>query len=127
MTRADKEKLDEVVHSVDRFRRMDPDSAGLINAVAGSHLKIVENEEGKIDMCVAIDEMRKESRDEGMIEGRREGKIEGHREGKIEGKIEGALETLAHLVRKGRLSLYDAAMEANLTLDEFRLKMEEIK
>ena len=71
--------------------------------------------EGKIDMCVAIDEMRKESRDEGMIEGRREG------------KIEGALETLAHLVRKGRLSLYDAAMEANLTLDEFRLKMEEIK
>ena len=83
--------------------------------------------EGKIDMCVAIDEMRKESRDEGMIEGRREGKIEGHREGKIEGKIEGALETLAHLVRKGRLSLYDAAMEANLTLDEFRLKMEEIK
>lgn len=81
----------------------------------------------KIDMCVAIDEMRKESRDEGMIEGRREGKLEGHREGKIEGKIEGALETLAHLVRKGRLSLYDAAMEANLTLDEFRLKMEEIK
>lgn len=79
--------------------------------------------EGKIDMCVAIDEMRKESRDEGMIEGHREGKIEGHREG----KIEGALETLAHLVRKGRLSLYDAAMEANLTLDEFRLKMEEIK
>ena len=123
----DKEKLDEVVHSVDRFRRMDPDSAGLINAVTGSNLKIVENEEGKIDMCVAIDEMRKESRDEGMIEGRREGKIEGHREGKIEGKIEGALETLAHLVRKGRLSLYDAAMEANLTLDEFRLKMEEIK
>ena len=111
----DKEKLNEVVHSVDRFRRMDPDSAGLINAVTGSNLKIVKNEEGKIDMCVAIDEMRKESRDEGMIEGHREG------------KIEGALETLAHLVRKGRLSLYDAAMEANLTLDEFRLKMEEIK
>ena len=59
--------------------------------------------EGKIDMCVAIDEMRKESRDEGMIEGRREGKIEGHREG----KIEGALETLAHLVRKGRLGRAD--------------------
>ena len=74
-------------------------------------------------MCVAIDEMRKESRDEGMIEGHREGKIEGHREG----KIEGTLETLVHLVRKGRLSLYAAAMEANLTLDEFRLKMEEIK
>ena len=59
--------------------------------------------EGKIDMCVAIDEMRKESRDEGMIEGHREG------------KIEGALETLAHLVRKGRLSLYDAAMGSSVS------------
>ena len=79
--------------------------------MTGSNLKIVENEEGKIDMCVAIDEMRKESRNEG------------HREG----KIEGALETLVHLVRKGRLSLYDAAVEADLTADEFRLKMEKIK
>ncbi len=87
--------------------------------MTGSNLKIVENEEGKIDMCVAIDEMRKESRNEGH----REGKIEGHREG----KIEGALETLVHLVRKGRLSLYDAAVEADLTADEFRLKIEKIK
>ena len=115
----DKKKLDEIVHSVGGFRSLDPDSAGLINAVTGSNLKIVENEEGKIDMCVAIDEMRKESRNEGH----REGKIEGHREG----KIEGALETLVHLVRKGRLSLYDAAVEADLTADEFRLKIEKIK
>ena len=118
----DKEKLDEVVHNVDGFRRMDPDSAGLINAVTGSNLKISEKER-KIDMCVAIDEMKRESRNEGKIEGHREGMIEGHREG----MIEGALETLAHLVRKGRLSLHDAAMEANLTTDEFRLKMEKIK
>ena len=89
-------------------------------------------------MCTAIDEMRKESRIEGKIEGRREGKIEGHREGKIEGrregkiegrregKIEGSLETLVHLVQKGLISLYDAATEANLTPDEFSLKMKGI-
>ena len=97
---------------------MDPESVGLINAVTGSDLKIVVNEEGKVDVCTAIDEMRKESRNEGRIEG----KIEGHREG----KIEGSLETLAHLVQKGLISLYDAALEADLTPDEFSLKMKGI-
>ena len=131
----DKDKLAEATKSIDRFRRMDPESIGLINAVTGSNLKIEVNEEGKVDMCTAIDEMRKESRNEGRIEGhregkiegRREGKIEGHREGKIEGrregKIEGSLETLVHLVQKGLISLYDAALEADLTPDEFSLKM----
>ena len=85
----------------------------LINAVTGSDLKIVVNEEGKVDVCKAIDEMRSESRNEGRIEGRREG------------KIEGSLETLVHLVQKGLLSLCDAATEANLTPDEFTLKMKE--
>ena len=97
---------------------MDPESVGLINAVTGSDLKIVVNEEGKVDVCTAIDEMRKESRNEGRIEG----KIEGHREG----KIEGSLETLVHLVQKGLISLYDAALEADLTPDEFSLKMKGI-
>ena len=62
-------------------------------------------------MCLAIDEMREESRSEGRIEGRREG------------KIEGSLETLVHLVQKGLLPICDAATEANLTPDEFSLKM----
>ena len=93
---------------------MDPESVELINAVTGSDLKIKVNEEGKVDMCMAIDEMRKESR----IEGR----IEGHREG----KIEGSLETLVHLVQKGLISLCDAASEADLTPDEFSLKMKGI-
>ena len=110
----DKDKLAEATKSIDRFRRMDPDSVGLINAVTGSDLKIVVNEEGKVDVCTAIDEMRKESRIEGKIEGRREG------------KIEGSLETLVHLVQKGLISLYDAASEADLTPDEFSLKMKGI-
>ena len=83
--------------------------------MTGSKLKFEVNKEGKIDMCKAIDEMSKESRDEG--------KIEGHREGKIEGKIEGSLETLAHLVQKGVISVNDAAQEANLSPNEFSLKM----
>ena len=109
----DKDKLDEAKNNIDRFKGMDPESVELINAVTGSDLKIAVNEEGKVDVCMAIDEMRKESRIEG--------KIEGHREG----KIEGSLETLVHLVQKGLLSLCDAALEADLTPDEFTLKMKE--
>lgn len=75
------------------------DSGNLVNIMTGSELKITVNEEGKFDMCKAIDDMRKESRDEGRIE------------------------TLIVLVRKGLLSLYDAAKEAGLTPDEFSLKM----
>ena len=112
------DKLDEAKNNISRFRGMDPESVELINAVTGSDLKIVVNEEGKVDVCTAIDEMRKESRNEGRIEG----KIEGHREG----KIEGSLETLVHLVQKGLISLYDAALEADLTPDEFSLKMKGI-
>ena len=98
----------------------------LINAVTGSDLKIVVNEEGKVDVCTAIDEMRKESRNKGRIEGRIEGRREGKIEGRREGKIEGSLETLVHLVQKGLISLYDTASEADLTPDEFSLKMKGI-
>ena len=119
----DKDKLDEAKNNIDRFRGMDPESVELINAVTGSDLKIVVNEEGKVDVCKAIDEMRSESRNEGRIEGKIEGRREGKTEGRREGKIEGSLETLVHLVQKGLLSLCDAATEANLTPDEFTLKM----
>ena len=105
---------------------MDPESVGLINTVTSSDLKIVVNEEGKVDVCTAIDEMRKESRNEGRIEGKIEGRREGKIEGRREGKIEGSLETLIHLVQKGLISLYDAALEAELTPDEFSLKMKGI-
>ena len=97
----------------------------LINAVTGSDLRIVVNEEGKVDVCKAIDEMRNESRNEGRIEGKIEGRREGKIEGRREGKIEGSLETLVHLVQKGLLSLCDAELEADLTPDQFTLKMKE--
>ena len=42
--------------------------------------------------------------------------------GKIEGRQEGILETLESLVKKGLLSLSDAAKEANLTPAEFQKK-----
>ena len=61
----DKEKLDEIMHENDRFRSVDSETASLINTITGSRLKFDTREE-KIDMCKAIDDMRKESREEGI-------------------------------------------------------------
>ena len=54
-------------------------------------------------MCTAIDEMRKESKDEGV------------------------LETLASLVKDGILTLADAAKRAGLSPTEFQVKTEGMK
>ncbi|MBR7015322.1 MAG: hypothetical protein IKI12_02615 [Lachnospiraceae bacterium] len=61
----DKEKLDEIIHENDRFRSVDAETASLINTITGSRLKYDTKEE-KVDMCKAIDDMRKESREEGI-------------------------------------------------------------
>ena len=69
----DKEKLDKIMHENDRFRSVDSETASLINTVTGSRLKFDIREE-KVDMCSkAIDDMRKESKEEGRSEGRVEG------------------------------------------------------
>ena len=106
----DKEKLYQVTHEGTRFQKLDEDSANLINAITGSKLKF-EVKGGKVNMCTAIDEMRKESRNEGI------------REGIKEGRQEGVLETLAGLVKEGILTMADAAKRAGLSPAEFQAKM----
>ena len=51
-----------------------------------------------------------------------EGFEEGRAEGKAEGKVEGKLETLIGLVKKGILTLAQAAEEAHMTEAEFSSK-----
>ena len=49
----------------DRFRHIDVETANLINTVTGSRLKF-DTKEDKINMCQAIDDMRKESMEKGI-------------------------------------------------------------
>ena len=53
------------MHENDHFRSVDSETASLINTITGSRLKFGTREE-KVDMCKAIDDMRKESREEGI-------------------------------------------------------------
>ena len=93
----DKEKLDKIMHENDRFRSVDSETASLINTVTGSRLKYDIREE-KIDMCKAIDDMRKESKEEGRTEGRLEGRAEGRMEGRLEGIESNRLENIRNLM-----------------------------
>ena len=106
----DKEKLYELTHRGERFRNVDVDSANLINVVTGSELEF-EVEEGQVNMCKAIDEMRKESRNEGR------------QEGILKGRQAGILEILSGLVKEGVLTLTDAARRVGLSPDEFQTKI----
>ena len=98
-----KDKLNEIVHTDPIYRRLDRESAEVINIVTGSNLSIEQGKES-IDMCQAIEEMRAESR----------------AEGRAEGEAKGILKTLVSLFRKGILTLAQAAEEAKMSPEEFQ-------
>jgi hypothetical protein len=81
-----KEELGTMVHEDERFGSVDPETAEFLNVVTGSNLAI-RTEGGRVDMCKAIDDMRRDERREGRLEGRREGRLEGRREGERKGLL----------------------------------------
>ena len=68
----EKEKLEAAVHRDAGYRAMDADSYELIRLVTHSNLK-AEEKEGKVDMCLAIEEIRRESVQQGMQKGMQQG------------------------------------------------------
>ena len=60
------------------------------------------------------------AKEEGKAEGKIEGKIEGKKEGLEEGLEIGAKETLFSLVKKGRLSIKEAAEELKMSEEDFK-------
>ncbi len=102
----DEGKLARLAEENERFLRMDPETAELINLITDARMKL-NVEEGSVNMCEAIQQMREHSRAAGILEGR------------AEGKVEGRLDTLVSLWKKKRLTLEEAAEEAEMTVDEF--------
>ena len=56
--------------------------------------------------------------EEGFKTGRKQGRIQGRKIGREEGQ----LETLNKLIKKGKLSIEDAADSANMTVEDFLKK-----
>lgn len=101
----DKARLWEVTQSDPAFRSLDRQAAEVINVATKSNLRYPEGEE-RIDMCVAIEEMRRESKLEGRIEGKLEGTIETYKELNISLK-----ESVERIAAKFNLPLQQAEKE----------------
>ena len=69
-------------------------------------------EEGVNEMCEVIERNRAEARAEGHAEGRAEGRTEG--------RVEGRLSLLTKLVKLNKLSIKEAADEADMTEADFK-------
>ena len=64
----DKEMLDKILITEQRFKSLERSAAEIINVATNSKIKFEQGKE-TVDMCLAIQEMREESRNEGRIEG----------------------------------------------------------
>ncbi len=95
----DLKRFKEIMSGAPNGGRLSRRAADVINVVTNANLKFPENEE-EVDMCLAIEEMRREERKEG--------------------REEGILEILHTLVEKGLLSVEDAAENAGVSIEEFQ-------
>ena len=75
----DKNKLQKVTQADESFQNLDRQAAEVINVTTNSKLKYPEGKE-KIDMCLALEEMRMDSKREGIREGEIKGAVETYQE-----------------------------------------------
>ena len=75
----EKEKLLELLKNDTGFRNLKTETAIMLNILTNSKLKFNEEKE-ETSMCLAIDELREEAKQEGIEFGRREGSENSRRE-----------------------------------------------
>ena len=102
----DEAKLDQLTEGNERYSRMDPETAELINLLTDSKLKLTVKE-GTVDMCQAIQQKMERSEAAGIAKG------------KAEGVIEGRLKAYSEMVADGTIDIVLAARKLNMTVDEF--------
>ena len=99
----DKKRLEEVVAEDAAFKNISKRTADAINTITHSELKFPEEKE-TVDMCKAIQDIRKDAIAEGKAEGKAEGRAEGKAEGRAEGEAIGMAklkQALANLIASG--------------------------
>ena len=106
----DEESLSRLAEYNERFLRMNPETSELINLITDSKLKL-NVEEGTVNMCQAIQQMREHSEAIGVAKG----KVAGIAEGKVEGRME----AYAEMVAAGMIDVQFAARKFNVTAEEF--------
>ena len=126
----DARKLEQVLENDLMYRSVSARTVNMVNTVTDSQISYPDREE-KVDMCKAIEDLKAESMVEGMAEGMAKGMAEGMAEGMAKGKAEGVAEgmtkgilsTLCDLVKKGQLTVTQAAQQADMSEQEFMEKV----
>ena len=97
----DKNALEKMIEAHrERYRWLERRAADVIKAVTNADIKYDEGEE-HVDMCQAIQDMRKESWDNGKAEGRVEGREEGKAEGIAIGETQKAQQMAKNFYEMG--------------------------
>ena len=127
----DKEKLNVVMREDEVYKHISKRTAVLLNTVAGMKMKI-NRKKDEVNMCKAIEDMLEDARNEGREEMRKgiadmleDARNEGREEmnQKVESvKNEERFDTLSALVKKGIISISQAAEEAGMSVSEFEAK-----
>ena len=78
----DPEKLSKLLTQDPHFEHLDRSAAMVISACTHTELNMKEDEEA-VNMCQAIEAMKRDSREAGLAEGRAEGRAEGKEEGML--------------------------------------------
>ena len=93
----DKKRFREMISEDTAFKSVSRKTADMVNVVTNSNLHYNDGEE-RVDMCEAIEEIRNDAKEEGI------------------------LETLIGLVKDGILTIADVAKRADMTVPEFEEK-----
>lgn len=118
----DKNKLMNLIETDKAYRSVSKRTADMVSIITNSNLKYPTQKE-RIDMCEAIEGIKNDALNEGVAKGIIQGKNEGIAEGIVKGKNEGKFETLASLVKDGIITIEEAAKRSDLTVEEFRNKL----
>ena len=127
----DKEKLNVVMREDEVYKHISRRTAVLLNTVAGMKMKINRRKD-EVNMCKAIEDMLEDARNEGreemckgiadMLEDARN-EVREEMSQKVESvKNEERFDTLSALVKKGIISISQAAEEAGMSVSEFEAK-----
>lgn len=117
----DKEQLSAFIRRNQKIE-IEQEALLVIKTITKTPLKVPEQEE-KIDMCKAIDDMIKENMEIGRMEGRAEGMAVGETRGRYQGEIV----AFSKLIRAGKLTIREAADMTGMTEKVFLREMEKIE
>lgn len=110
----------------ERLKALEAGAARVIETITHTDFAIDEKTE-VVNVCEAVEDMMKTRERKGEEVGQKRGEEIGRRRGEEIGRKQGRMDMLVQLVRKGLLSVADAAEEAGLSCEAFEQKMESEK